>query len=123
VARCDHNGAFTLEVVLREISYGGEGKTCEENVNSVIKERFRCRFTESGGAGAAVIANYSASDISSLEVLCISAYDLVNVFVRELFGANFAADVIFTEHAAEREGVFVVDNHNIKPFRFIFVSG
>jgi hypothetical protein len=120
VARCDHNGAFTLEVVLRKISYGGEGKTCEENVNAVIKECFRCRFTESGGAGAAIVANYRACDISSFEVLRVSAYDFVNVFIRKLFGANLAANVVFTEHAAEREGVFVVDNHNIKPFRFIF---
>ena len=112
-----------MEVVLRKIRYGREGKTREENVHAVVEERFRCRFAESGGAGAAVVANDCACDVSSLEVLRVSAYYFVNVFVGELFGANFAADVIFAEHTAERQGVFVVDNHNISSLSVLFFGG
>ena len=112
VAGGDHNGAFAFQVILCEIGERGESKTDEEYVNTFFTECFDRCFRKGRRAFTAVVTDNGTGDVSSLEILCVSLDDLVHVVGVELVLGNFAADVVFTEHAAKAERVLGIMNHN-----------
>jgi hypothetical protein len=111
VAGCDHNGTFAFQMILSEIGERRKRETDVEYVDAFFTKCFDSGCRKSGRAGTAVITDNGTVDISALEVFGVSLNNSVNVFVAELFGAYFAADVIFTEHAAELGRVFGIFNH------------
>ncbi len=112
VARGDHNGAFTFEVILREVGKRRERKTDKEYVDAFFTECFDRCFRKRGRTFTAVITDNGTRDVSSLEILCVSFYDLMHAFGVELILGNFATNIIFTKHAAKAERVLGIMNHN-----------
>ena len=111
VACRDHDRALAFQVILREIGERREGEPDVKYVDAFLQKRVDGGFCKRRRAGAVVVADDRAHDLSAAQIFGICFYDPVYVFGAKLLVAYSSADVVFAEHAAEGLRIFGICYH------------